>query len=353
MSVKKILVISLAGIGNTLLFTPALRLLRRGFPAAYIVALVMFKGAAEILEGNPHLNEVIHWNFIKEGAFRSLKFLTQLRACRYDISINAYPANRREYNLISLLVGAKLRLGHRYDHLDLLSLNFLNNRRVSESYPRHDVEENLALIGLLGIRDDSPGKLEIFLDEGDEKFAGDWLVKRGIARDFKVGFHAGCARFKNQAKRRWAEGKFIQLGKALVQRYKAKILIFGGPDEVQTNQRIDQSLEGDGYMVKGTTIKQTAALMKRCDLFVTNDSGLMHIAAAVGLPTVAIFGPTNPGWVHPWKTKYEIIRRDFSCSPCFFYSARPLSCQYGDFRCIESISVEEVLEGIEKLMGRS
>ncbi len=350
---KKILVISLAGIGNTLLFTPALRMLRKRFPSAHISALVMFKGAQEILEGNPRLNEIIHWNFIKEGPFRSLSLLARLRSQRYDISINVYPANRREYNLISFLIGAKLRLAHRYEHLDFLSLGFLNNRRIPESNNRHDVEENIGLLGLLGIREEPLKGLEIFLAEGDRKFAQGWLMKRNLEEDFKVGLHAGSARFKNQAQRRWAKEKFIRLGKILAQKHNAKILIFGGPDEAQTNREICDSLGENGYLVKGTTIKQTAALMERCNLFVTNDSGLMHIAAALSLPTVAIFGPTNPVWVHPWETRYEIIREDLPCSPCFFYSVKPLACRYGDFHCIRSVEVEDVLEGIERIMRRS
>lgn len=353
MSVKKILVISLAGIGNTLLFTPALRLLRKRFPSAHISALVMFKGAQEILEGNSHLNEIIHWNFIKEGSFHSLRFLSQLRSHKYDISINVYPANRREYNLISFLIGAKLRLAHSYEHLDYLSLGFLNNRRIPEFNSRHDVEENIGLLGLLGIEKESPKALELFLAEGDIRFAQDWLMKRDLEGDFKVGFHAGSARFKNQAQRRWAKEKFIQLGKILAQKHNAKILIFGGRDEAQTNREICGSLGEDGWLVKDTTVRQTAALMGRCNLFVTNDSGLMHIAAALNLPTVAIFGPTNPVWVHPWETRYEIIREDLPCSPCFFYSVKPLACRYGDFHCIHSIEVEDVLEGIERIMGRS
>ncbi len=348
----KILVISLAGIGNTLLFTPALRLLRERFPSAHISALVMFKGAREILEGNPHLNELIHWNFIQEGLFRSLRFLARFRSCRYDISINAYPANRREYNLISFLIGAKQRLGHRYDNLDGVSLNFLNTKRIPESYFRHDVEENIALLGLLGVRGKSPGGLEIFLAEEDRRFAQDWLIRKDLEESFMVGFHAGSARFKNQAQRRWAKEKFARLGRILAQKKSAKILIFGGPDEAQTNREICDSLAGSGYIVKDTTIKQTAALMERCNIFVTNDSGLMHIAAALRLPTVAIFGPTNPGWVHPWGTRYEIIRKELPCSPCFFYSVRPLTCLLGDFRCIDSIEVDDVLKGIERIMER-
>jgi heptosyltransferase II len=98
----KILVIALSGIGDALMFTPALKLLRKNLPNAKIDALVMYRGAQEIYSSNPNLNKVIHFNFMEEGAFKSFKFLFQLRK-KYDASINVYPSNRKEYNLINFL----------------------------------------------------------------------------------------------------------------------------------------------------------------------------------------------------------------------------------------------------------
>jgi heptosyltransferase-2 len=106
----KILVITLSGIGDALMFTPALGLLRNSLPDAEIDALVMYRGAKEIYESNPNFNKVIHFNFLEEGAFKSLNFLFQLRK-KYDASLNVYPSNRKEYNLISFLIGAKKRAG--------------------------------------------------------------------------------------------------------------------------------------------------------------------------------------------------------------------------------------------------
>jgi heptosyltransferase II len=102
----KILIIALSGIGDALMFTPALTLLRRHFPDAQIDALVMYRGAYEIYFFNPNLNKVIHFNFLEEGTFKSLKFLLQIRK-KYDASINVYPSNRKEYNLIIFLLGRR------------------------------------------------------------------------------------------------------------------------------------------------------------------------------------------------------------------------------------------------------
>jgi ADP-heptose:LPS heptosyltransferase len=90
-------------------------------------------------------------------------------------------------------------------------------------------------------------------------------------------------------------------------------------------------------------VRQAAALMKKCSLFISNDSGPMHMAAAVGVPTVAIFGPTNPVWVKPWGVKHRIVRLGLPCSPCFRYSPAPLKCAaHIDFACLKDIDVDQV-----------
>lgn len=346
----QILVISLAGIGNTLFFTPAFRLLRETFPEAHVAALVMFKGAKELLETNPCADEVIYWDFLNRNLVESLRLLLRLRKRKLDISLNVYPANRIEYNLISFLIGAKKRLGHRYNHQDSLNFNFLNNRTIHEDDEKHDIEENIALVQLLGCKRHEGRAAEVWLTEADKRSAGEWLSEKNLKNGLLIGFHPGTARFKNQERRRWAKEKFAQLGDILSNRYRARTLIFGGPDEIQLAQEILALMKCKGYLVKGTTLRQSAALIERCDLFVSNDSGLMHIAAALKVPVVAIFGPTNPVWVRPYGTKYLIVRREFSCSPCFSYSPQPLSCRRGDFACIDQINVEDVLNGVTTLM---
>ncbi|MEJ2614763.1 MAG: hypothetical protein P8Z35_07385 [Ignavibacteriaceae bacterium] len=106
----KILVIALSGIGDALMFTPALKLISKAEPDAEIDVLVMLNGAKDIFERNENINRVIYFNFPEEGAFKSLRFVSSLRK-KYDASINVYPSNRKEYNIISFLVGAKKEPG--------------------------------------------------------------------------------------------------------------------------------------------------------------------------------------------------------------------------------------------------
>jgi heptosyltransferase-2 len=341
--IKKILVLCLPGIGDTLLFTPALRILREHFPQAQIWVLVMFKGSKEILEQNPHIDRVLLWEFLKQGTLRSLKYLLRLRRERFDISIIAYPANRIEYSLVHLLAGARMRCGHRYQHRDWRGLSFLNGHTVREDDRRHNVEENLALVRLLGAEVQLPTVLELFLTADDRIFARDWLVRHQLDDTLLVGFHAGTAEFKNQAKRRWAVEKFAALGDRLTDEVGARILIFGGPDEEELKDDILGRMSESAIIVSSTTMRQTAALIERCALFISNDSALMHTAAAMQVPCVVVFGPTNPKWVCPYGTRHHIVRLDLPCSPCFYYSAKPLSCIRGNFACIKEIEVDQVM----------
>jgi heptosyltransferase-2 len=182
-----------------------------------------------------------------------------------------------------------------------------------------------------------------------------YLKENNIAEnDFVVGFHPGCATLKNHIKRRWEPEKFAQLGKRLIQDKNAKILLFGGPEEDQLKESIKKMTDSENsFVVKTERFLQSIAIMKRSDVFVTNDSALMHIASALGLRIVAIIGPTNEYYIHPWKTEYKIASLYLECSPCFFYSPKPLTCSRTDvkFKCIKELSVDMVLNKVKELIN--
>jgi heptosyltransferase II len=350
----KIIISALSGIGDALMFSPALKLLREKYPTAQIDILSMFKGVEELFTRNPDINHVIHWDFLKQKPLSSLKFLFELRKSKYDVSINVYPSNRWPYNVISFVLGAKKRFGHTYNHLNFSSLNFLNNFRIKEDDLKHNVEENVRLIKLLGI--DVLGKLsplQVLSTPEDHRAAEEWLRRIGVDSSKKIiGFHAGSALLKNHDKRRWGADKFATLGNLLINNHDFDILIFGGPDEYDLNDSIKRNLDGRAHVAKVPKLMTAAALMSRCKLFISNDSGLMHIAAGLQIPVLTIFAYTNPNYVYPWGTKYTVIRRELDCSPCFFYSPKPASCKWDEdkFRCITQISVDEVYSAAKKML---
>lgn len=349
----KILILALSGIGDALMFTPALKLLRQSLPSAQIDALVMFKSSKEILQNNPNLNSVIHFDFLKEGSLNSLNFVLDLRK-KYDAAINVYPSNRKEYNIINFLIGAKKRAGVEYLRMNKQNFGWLNNITVLENDETHNVQTNIKLIEkLLDKKFNEEPAMDIYLSDEGEKFAVDFLEENKIQKnDFVVGFHPGCATLKNHIKRRWEPEKFAGLGKKLIKEKNAKIFLFGGPEEEELKSSINSMIDSENsYVIKTHNFLQSIAVMKRCNVFVTNDSALMHIASASGLKVVAIIGPTNKHYIHPWKTEHRIVSLNLDCSPCFFYSPKPLACSRTDvqFKCIKDLDVEMVYKSIESI----
>src|SRR3954470_10666117 len=132
----KILIISLAGIGDTLLATPLIRALREQRPDAVIDVLARWPGARDLLAGNPHVNEVHQKSLVGESSASNLKFLWSLRRKRYDVSINAHPQGKTEYRVIARLIGARLRLSHRYENHSIWD-RLLVNRSLDQDYNIH------------------------------------------------------------------------------------------------------------------------------------------------------------------------------------------------------------------------
>ena len=346
----KILILALSGIGDALMFTPALKLLRQSLPSAQIDALVMFKGTKEIYETNRDLTSVIHFDFLKEGANNSLKFVLSLRK-KYNATINVYPSNRKEYNIINFLIGAKQRVGVEYLRMNAQNLGWLNNVTVAENDKTHNVQSNIKLVEkLLNKKFAEEPALQISSSDEDKIFAEKFLKEKNIdENDFVVGFHPGCAILKNHIMRRWEPEKFAELGKKLIKEKNAKIFLFGGPEEEELKSSINTMIGAENSLViKTDRFLQSIAIMKRCNVFVTNDSALMHVASALGLKVIAIIGPTNPYYIHPWKTEHKIVSLNLDCAPCFFYSPKPLTCSRTDvqFKCIKELDVEMVYKNI-------
>ncbi|MBS3946024.1 MAG: glycosyltransferase family 9 protein [Melioribacter sp.] len=352
----KILVIALSGIGDALMFTPSLKKLNEDFSSAEVDILSMYKGVKEIYEKLPGVNKVLYHDFLNSPRIDSLTFVLKLRN-KYDITINVYPSNRKEYNLISYLIGAERRASINYLRKGKSNLSFLNNVLITENDKLHNVEENILLCERLsGIKSDSISPLQIVLSQEEINFAEDFLSKNSINDELVIGFHPGCSPLKNHEKRRWETEKFALLAQKLIDSYSAKILVFGGPEEEPIKEKIVRLTNSKNILtVKANSILQTAAVMNRCNLFITNDSSLMHIAAALKLNTVVILGPTNKNYIYPWKTEFKIASLALDCSPCFYYSPKHLSCSRSDvkFKCIKELDVNLVYDKAAEFLNNS
>ncbi len=336
------------------MFTPALQLLRNALPDANIDAVTMFKGAKELLERNPNLDNVFYFDLLNSSKLNSLKSILSLRG-KYDASINVYPSNRKEYNIINFLAGAQKKAGIKYLRRDLRNFGFLNNTRIVENDLRHNVRTNIMLVEkLLQKKFDEEPDLCFPLTNEDEIYSAKFFEQTGIKQNnVVIGFHPGSSTLKNHIHRRWAPEKFAELGSRLIKGLNATILIFGGPEEDELKSSIKKMIgHPQVYEIHTKGLTESLGLVKRCDVFATNDSGMMHIAAALKRNVVALIGPTNSNYIHPWNTRYKIVSLDLECSPCFFYSPRPLICSRSDikFKCLKELEADAAYKAVDEFL---
>jgi lipopolysaccharide heptosyltransferase II len=307
----KILVISLAGIGDTLLATPLIHELRAGFPDAQVDALVLWAGSKDLLAGNPHLNSVYQQNLLKQNKVESLRFFRQLRKQRYDVSINTHPQSRIHYRVIARLIGARLRISHVYECFGFLD-KFLVNRTLAQDYQKHTVENNLDVLPLLGAGPVLPHhELEVFLSPAEGVWADDFLTGNGLRERKLLGVHVGSGGTKNLKFKRWPLRHYLALFRALKDSQPdVSILLFGGPEEEEDLQRI-LAETGPPFAVRAVTqdLRQAAALIKKCAVFLSVDTALMHLAAAVRVPRqIVIEAPTLNRTNEPYGNAYTRVK---------------------------------------------
>lgn len=307
----KILVISLAGIGDTLIATPLIRELRENYPNATIDALVKEAGARDLLERNPNVNRVFHKDLLKSSAWEQVRFVWSLRSERYQLSINAHPQSRIHYRLASWLAGADVRISHEYECFTWLD-RWLITGSLPQDYTRHSIDNNFDILPLIGAKKKlASHAMEFVLDPGDERFADDFLARHKLFGKKILGIHVGSGGTKNLPLKRWPLKHFAGLVRQLnKERPDVHILLFGGPEEVKDHPVIlaQANLELTTE-AKTKNMRETAALMKRCSAFLSVDTALMHIAAALKAPNqIVIEAPTLNVTNLPYGNPFTLVK---------------------------------------------
>jgi ADP-heptose:LPS heptosyltransferase len=354
----RILVIALAGIGDCLIATPLIRELRLQYPEAALEALVFWPGSRDLLEGNPHLNVVHQKNLVKEGYFRSMLYLLELRRRRFDLSINAHPQGPIHYRFAAGIINAPLRLSHRYEGHGWLD-HWLVNRTVAQDYTIHSIENNRRLIELLNLHPRlARPEMEIYLAPEDETWAVEFIQRQGLRERRCLGVHVGSGGTKNLKLKRWPLGHYMKLLAEFMRRHPdVAVLLFGGPEEEAAHREIlTQPATSGAITVSSRSLKQAAALMKHCRAFLSVDTALMHLAAAMKVPRqVVIEAPTlNPtNW--PWNNGCRVV-----CNPTvngrnleyYRYDGGPIRGTPEQLQaCMASVKVEDVLAAVEEAIA--
>lgn len=344
--INRILIVKLSSIGDVVHSLPTLKALRDTYQNAYI-AWVIEEKSKDVIIGNKYLDEVIvfekeKWKkelFKKIGFKESLKVITSfaklLRSKKFDVAIDLQGLMRS--SLIAYFSGAKIRVGYN-DTREGSSL-FYNLKVKSNKEIVHAIDRYLNIAKFLGA-DINKADFHIHIPKEDEDFANDFLKENKIGEDaLIIGINPGASILHN----RWDAEKFGKLSDILIEKYNAKIIVFGGKQDIELKERMLKVMKNNPAVAVGkTTLKQLAALIKKCKIFVGNDTGPLHIAVAMKVPTVAIFGPADPQRTGPYGENHKIVYKKFPCSPCFRH---PL-CK--DFPCMKEISIEDVLEAVKE-----
>lgn len=354
----KILIISLAGIGDTLIATPLIRELRARFPDAVLDAFVLWPGSRDLLEGNPHLNAIHQLNLIKASRSQSLGFLLGLRKRRYDISINTHPQSRTAYRAVARIIGAQQRLSHLYDNSNWID-RLLVNRAIPQDYTIHGIENNLRLLELLGKAPAPvPPQFEVFLTAAEEAWAEGYLQQHGLTQRQRLGIHVGSGGTKNLRLKRWPFPQYLELIQRLNRELpQAAVLLFGGPEEQAEHREIRQVAAGSPVFAPETqNLRQAAALLRRCDAFLSVDTALMHLAAAMQVPRqIVIEAPTLNVTNFPYRQPFTLVRNPAVNGrnlEYYRYDGRGIQGTPEELaRCMASVTVASVYDAVRQALS--
>jgi len=351
--VNRILIISLHKIEDVLFTTPAIRALRERFPKAKLTVWVKSRGRAA-LENNPHVDEILIFDNISVArGFEDinhfdiesrLKFVSELRTRKFDLVVDL--VGTYGTNIYSFLSGAPLRFG-----FDQHGFGFLFTKSTYLGRGKHLKEKNLEVIRTVGItpkNDNLEMRLSLSEKELSEKFIIDYNLS---SKDFLVGIHPGAG----WATKRWPPAKFGQLANLLVKETDANIVVFGNKGEEKLVKEMLRQMKTKPIIMCGKLdLREMAAIISKCHLFLGNDTGSTYIAEALKVPVGVFFGPTNPVYSAPLGTKCVIINKRVECSPmglhqyCFDEPGVP--CRVGTHECMNSITAQEAFQALKSIL---
>ncbi len=372
---KKILLRSTNWIGDAVMTTPAVHTIRENFPEAEITMLAV-PWVADIFRLSPDVDHVLVYDkkHLYQGKIKGpLNQARDLKPFGFDMAILLQ--NAFEAAFLAKMAGIPVRAGYKRDGRGILLTHGVKiSPAIRKRHQVHYYQNMLAELGLTPgpdhLRLPLPEKLESwakgFVDclryqspvSFQDPEAGEDVTGLPVMKPLKdngvsipvIGFNPGAA--FGPAKQ-WPVEKFGQLAALIANNYGESgcvIMVFGTDVDTPGAQEIKQfALRTPHHVVDmtgKTSLKQAMALIKACDAFVTNDSGLMHVAAGLGTPTIAIFGSTNHVTTGPYSENSVILRREIECSPCL-----QTHCPKGHLNCLESIKATDVYEELAQMLS--
>ncbi len=339
--IHHILIRSANWVGDAIMTTPTIRAIHKNFPHATITILAK-PWVAPIFHHNPYIDDIMLYD--AEGRHRKWLGKVRLskdlhrRACDLAILMQ----NAFEAALLAYLARIPNRLGFNTDGRGLLLTHSI---RLDPSLKQgHQIDYYLGILKGASLKHDGGG-LTLVVTQEEQNNAQDILRSHGIGgQECLIGINPGAT---YGTAKRWFPQRYADLCIRLRKSWGARILIFGGPSEEALGQEISEMIGKGSLNLSGkTNLREAMALIQKCHLFITNDSGLMHVAAAFDIPQIAIIGPTNHVATGPSNPRSHIVRVPVECSPCM-----KRDCPT-DHRCMKEITVDMVYSTAEALLSR-
>lgn len=324
-------------IGDMILLTPALRNLKNKFPNSKMTMLLL-PLVSELMSRNPYLDEIITYdkNRTQKGFLQMCKMADKLKKRHFDTAIILHP-NSVKSAVLAYMAKIPDRIG-----TQLLGNRFFLTTRIKPRRKIHEVERYLDIVSsITGTASDK--KLEFWgIEQIDENFA-DEVLKNKCKSDLIIGVNVSTT----WQTKMWKPERFAELAEQLNNQYGANVILTGGYSDVQLGEKITKFLSKKYIinLIGKTTLWQLGAIIKRCAIYITCDSGPMHISAGLGTRTVALFGPTDPVRHRPYGDGHIVIKKDIKCSPCY-----KRECKYKSYACMEAIQIDDVIEAIKSIL---
>jgi heptosyltransferase II len=339
----RILVRATNWVGDAVMSIPALRAIRGRWPNAEI-AILARPWVADLYRGQGYADRIIAYDDKgeHEGIWGKERLAGVLRRDKFDVAV-LFP-NAFDAAWIVWRAGIPERIGYARDGRSWLLTQAIPVPAKGET-PAHEVYDHLELLRRAEWLDRLPhvDEISIRVAEEDRQKALDRLSTAGVRKNTaRIAFAPGAAYGSAKC---WEPERYAALGDRLIAEFDADVILFGAPQENEMAARIVGAMRHRACNLVGTTkIGELPALLSACRLFIGNDSGAMHVAGAVGIPVMGIFGPSDPVGTRPITPQFTLIRESVECSPCFLRRC-PI-----DHRCMTRISVERVFEAAQSLL---
>lgn len=338
--VRRVLVVRLRSIGDTVLATPSLYALRRFLPHVQIDVLLE-SWVAPVLEGSELVNNVIT---VERGSTVSrARVARRLRAEHYDVAYNLHGGTTA--TLLTRSSGARHRVGYQdYQYSRLFNHAAPPASELWGTEKTHSVEQQLALLGWTGVPVSDRPRTQLAVTEKAKRSVAERLRAAHVDEAKPLALIHPAAAFETK---QWATANFARVSEELSARGFDCVAI-AAPNEKQVINALVENSQARITAFTDLSLPEVTALCSRSRLFVGNDSGVAHIAAAVGAPSVVIFGSSNVSHWRPWTiAPSEVVREELPCQPCPGYTC----AEFDAPECIRRVSIERVTAAIDRVIS--